>query len=346
MQQTSLLPPTPQGLRVDNVAVPFLGTWRGFEYEPTREWRRAGLAELLGAVRERRPQVSAEIRQRERACRQALLQLRLRQTAVRELLAFEGPMPELGAMIASLQRFFPAERPQEFRRFRQALLELRSARCGQIVELLKGGALGFDMVPVFDHTNRVVEGYLDTIQARQQGTATANETLEIKTVIVGAGYAAPGVADTVLGHQIGSGVVPGEELVTGYQTTWISQFGLADNNGATTTIAAITDTTHFQLTSGTGFQVGDRIEVQATGGTVKTTILALSGGVNVTTEDVITGMALTNPIIQIWGESGLKGNADGNTMLTHSRFSDGGYTKTNQKSILVESAITQRSVAS
>lgn len=316
-----------------------IGLWKGWDYTPTAAYKTTSLNGLLEAVTHERPNwANAQAIVRLQRLAQGML-LKTREVShakIRELINWDRSLAELVLVLNAYEKVFPSG-------LRRTLIELRSARMRTKLELFKSGVLGFTPQLAFDHHNRVVVGYLDAIQARMQGTQTSNQTLEVQTVEVGAGYAIPAESDTAMGHIIGSGKVPGEMDVTGYQTTWITHFELADNNGATTTVATVTDSTHFTLTSATGFQVGDRICVEASS-PVKTTISALSG-VNVTTEDPIPGLAVSNPAFQIWGESGLKGNADGTTLFTHSRFSDGGYIKKSSKSILVESAIIERGVA-
>jgi len=321
-----------------------IGLWKGFDYTPPWGWATTSLDGLLEAVSEQVPhfdRAPAVVRLR-RETQALLLKLRLSHAQVRELLAFEGKQHELVPILDQLIRRF-GENPLTLA-LRHRLLELRSARMRAKLDLFKQGVLGFAPAIAFDEHNKVLNSYLDGLQARNRGTQTANQTLQIKTAEVGAGYATPAGGDVALGHLLGVGKVPGEIDVQGYQTTWITHFLLGDNNGATTTVAAVTSPTQFQLTLGTGFQQGDRIEVQSSLGSIKTTITALTGGVNATVNTPVPGIAITNPVIQIWGESGLKGNADGTTLFTHSQFSDGGYTKTLHKSILVESAIIERSV--
>lgn len=314
-----------------------IGLWKGWDYTPNSAYRTTDLPDLLCAVAQERPNWhhNPDVVKAHRFAQNLLLKAKVSHVKIRELLNWERPLGELIEAMNSLE-IEPV--------LRKALVELRSAKVRAKLELFKQGVLGFTPELAFDHSNRVVNGYLDTIQAMMAGTATSNQTLEVKTVEVGAGYAVPAETDASMGHIIGTGKAWGEMDITGYQTTWITNFMMADNNGAATTIAAVTDTTHFTLTDATGFQVGDRIYVEATGGAVKTTISALSGS-DVTSEDAITGMIVTDPVTQIWGEGGLKGNLDGATLFTHSRFSEGGYPKKNNRSILVENAVLERSVA-
>jgi hypothetical protein len=318
-----------------------IGLWKGFEYIPPPGWRTTPLDGLLLATRERvDPSRDPAVIRLRRQAQSGLLKTRMPQATVRELLAFEGKLPDLLPILNQLQAKFGRDFPDSLRK---TLIELRSARMRCLLERFKAGVLGFAPTLAFDHHNKVLNAYLDAVQARMQGTQSANQTLEVQTVEVGAGYPTPAGTDTALQHLLGAGKAPGEIDVVGYQTTWITHFELADNNGAETTIAAVTDTTHITLTSATGFANGDRIEIQTSGGSFKRTITALAGA-DATLDTAVTGMAITNPVLQIWGESGLKGNNDGTTLFTHSQFSDGGYTKTEHKSILVESAIIERSV--
>lgn len=321
-----------------------IGLWKAHDYVPPRGWETTSLDGLLEAVAEVCPRYAQapEVLQLRRQVQNQLLKLRLPHAQIQELLNFKGKLPDLVLILDALFLRFKSDFPDTLR---LKVIELRSAHLRAKLQLFKQGVLGFAPALAFDHRNKVLNAYLDTVQARMRGTQTSNQTLAIGTVVVGAGYALPAGTDTTLGHQLGSGLVPGEVDVNGYQTTWITHFMLTDNNGATTTVASVTDVDnkHFTLTSAAGFQIGDRIEVQSASGAVKTTISSLIG-TSVVTEDAIPGLAVTNPVIQIWGESGLKGNADGTTLLTHSQFSDGGYTKTSGKSTLVESAVIERSV--
>lgn len=316
-----------------------IGTWKGVEFTPPSGWKTTSLDGLLEAVAEqcRNWDRTPAVVSLQRHARTLLLKLNISHAKIRELLTFDGKLHELMPILNQLD---PKGKEMKLRK---TLIDLRSARMRARLNLFYKGVLGFQPQVAFDHTNKVMNAYLDGLQARMRATQTSNQTLEVKTIEVGAGYATPDEEDEEIGHVLGSGKVPGEVDVLGYQTTWITHFGLTDNNGATTTVAAVTNTTEFELTDDTGFEVGDRLEVQSSLGAVKTTITDLTAGV-ATVNTPVPGIAISNPVIQIWGCSGIKGNDDGTTLFTHSQFSGGGYTKTVNKSILVESAIIERSV--
>lgn len=316
-----------------------IGTWKGRDWTPPSGWKNITLDGILQAVVAQCPRwdrTPTIVRMRRQA-QNLLLKSYVTQAQSKELLNFDGTLLELADMLNAI------DPKGNETMLRKALIELRSAKLKAKLDLFYKGALGFKPELAFDHTNLVLNAYLDASQALKLGTATSNQTLEVKTIEVGSAYSTPQETDTAMGNIIGSGKAPGEVDVNGYQTTWITHFQLSENNGATTTVAAVTSTTEFELTDDTGFAVGDRLEVQSSLGSVKTTITDLTASV-ATVDTAVPGVAISDPIIQIWGESGIKGNDDGTTLFTHSLFSGGGYTKTSSKSILVESAIIERSV--
>lgn len=313
------------------------GTWRGHEFMPTQEWHNHSFPDYLAAIREQNPHFdrTPEVAKAERKAIRLLRDFRLTRAQEMELLKFGGDVKELLRITRDKFGRVPM--------LRKALIDLRSARFRAVWNLFQNGALGFKTDIAFDHTNKVLNNYLSVIQLLMLNTDTADDTLEIKTVEVGADYTAPAATDTALGNIIGSGKAPSESDTTGFQTTWFTQFGLTDNNGATTTVASITSTTVFDVASATGLAIGDRIEVQTSDSNQKRTISNLAG-TTVTVDSALVGLANSDPVIQIWGESGLKGNDAGTTLMTRSRFGNGGYTKTSSKAIIVESALTGRSV--
>lgn len=316
-----------------------IGRWTGWDYSPTSAWKNAGLDEILSAVAEMKTGISVRLIQAQRYARNLLIKSRVSHAKIKELLGFEGP---IGSLVEILNQLDPKGENQPLRK---ALIELRSAKIRARLDSFYKGALGFQPTMAFDHTNKVLDGYLDAVQDRMRGTQTENQTLEVKTIEVGSGYAQPVETDVAMGHIIGTGKAWGEIDVLGRQTTWITQYGLNDNNGQVTEVTEVTAGNEFTVDDVGTLAIGMRLEVGASAGPKKVTITGVSGS-SITTNESIPGLAIGNSVTEIWGESGIKGNADGTTLFTHSRFANGGYAKTQHKSILVESAIIERSAGS
>lgn len=315
-----------------------IGRWTGWDYSPPSAWKHADLDEILSAVAEIKFGISVRLIQAQRHARNLLLKSKVSHTKIKELLGFEG---DINSLVEILNQLDPKGKNQPLRK---ALIELRSAKIRARLDAFYKGALGFQPTMVFDHTNKIMNSYLDAVQDRMRGTQTANQTLEVKTIEVGSGYAQPVETDESMGHIIGAGKTWNEVDILGYQTTWITHFGLNDNNGEVTEVTALVNTNELTVNTIGSLAIGKRIEVQASAGAKKVTITDISGS-TITLSEPVTGVVIGDSIVEIWGESGIKGNADGTTLFTHSRFANGGYTKTENKSILVESAIIERSAS-
>lgn len=344
-----------QKLTVDN---PFalIGTWAGFEFnDPAIQ--QLGVNEIVAIVRDQNPgydQTPVISRQRH-LCRELLLKHTLLGIGqIGELIHFTGTakafVPLLQQALTDLRLIGSIDARPKIRAKLEAELEaLRGARIARLWEMAKAGALGTAATQAWEQHNSILDAYTTTLSKIMRGTGGVNDTLEVQSCVVGAGYALPTTSDTALGHQLSTAKAPDDSSYTGYQTTFLTPFKIAENNGAETTASAVASALSLTLTSATGFATGDRVIVTGTGlsadGEKRT--ITLSGSV-VTFDTALSATPLVGAVVrQIWGETGLRINGD-SVLGTHSRISDGGYDKGNggtvPKAIYVESAITLRIV--
>jgi hypothetical protein len=298
---------------------------------------------LLSEVRSRVPGYAQtpEIVNKTREVRGLLMQhTLLSQEQIKFLLGFMGTAKEFAPYIEAATLPLPGV----IRHHLSDQLEiLRSLKIRRSFDLLNQGALGFTGQKDWEQHNKITDLLTTSFSKLLRGTGGVNDTLEVQSVVVGAGYSAPASTQTALDHQLSTAKAPDDSTYTGYQTTFLTSFITTDNNGAYTTVATAASALSFTLTSATGFQTGDRIEIEGQ----KRTIANLSG-VTVTLDEALTGAPTVGATVQqIWGETGLLVN--GNSVLgTRSRIADGGYNKgnatTNPKAIFIESAITVRIV--
>jgi len=325
-------------------ALGMIGTWVGWGYpDMPASMQGENINSLLAEVRSRVPNYAqtTEIVNKTREVRNLLMQhTLLGQEQIRFLLDFMGTAKEFAPYIeqATLPLHYAIRA-----KVSDELEILRSLKVRRSFDLLNQGALGFTGQQDWHQHNKITDLLTTSFSKLLRGTGGVNDTLEVQSVVVGAGYSAPASTQTALDHQLGSAKAPDDSTYTGYQTTFLTSFITTDNNGAYTTVATAASATSFTLTSATGFQTGDRIEIEGQ----KRTISNLSG-VTVTLDKALTGAPTVGATVQqIWGETGLLIN--GNSVLgTRSRIADGGYNKgnatTNPKAIFIESAITVRIV--
>jgi len=325
-------------------ALGMIGTWVGWGYpDMPASMQGESINGLLSEVRERVPNYAQtpEIVNKTREVRNLLMQhTLLGQEQIRFLLGFMGTAKEFASYIeqATLPLHYAIRA-----KVSDELEILRSLKVRRSFDLLNQGVLGFTGQKDWHQHNKITDLLTTSFSKLLRGTGGVNDTLEVQSVVVGAGYSASASTQTALDHQLGSAKAPDDSTYTGYQTTFLTSFITTDNNGAYTTVATAASATSFTLTSATGFQTGDRIEIEGQ----KRTISNLSG-VTVTLDEALTGAPTVGATVQqIWGETGLLINGD-SVLGTRSRIADGGYNKgnatTNPKAIFIESAITVRIV--
>lgn len=348
-----------QRLTVDS-DIPVIGSWAGFTFpglNPTIQ--NSPLADLFAEVRALQPDYAQQgpIQSLQARCQQALLtETRLSLRQIQELLTFTGTDKALADVLSQalvdpcLTGTTAEDRETQRDRLGEGLEQLRSLKVLRQWNLIKAGALGAPAVQQFGQFNKVLDSYTTSHSKRLRGIGGVNDTLQVQGVVVGAGYAQPATDNTTLGHQLGSMKIYQDSAYIGYQTTFFTPFYTADNNGAETTVAASPAPTlnAIQLTSATGFQIGDRITVYGANlnpDGEKRTIIALVGGL-ATLDSNLSGLPLVNDrVVQSWGETGLIINGN-NVLGTRSLVSGGGYAKDNTSPVFLESALTLRIVGS
>jgi len=325
-------------------ALGMIGTWAGWGY-PNMPTSMQGerLPALLSEVRSVAPNYAQtpEIVNKTREVRNLLMQHTfLSQAKINELLNFTGTAKEFAHLIDAATIATPA--PVRYHLADQLEI-LRSMKVRRSFDLLNQGALGFTGQKDWEQHNKITDLFTTSFSKRLRGIGGVNDTLAVQSVVVGAGYSAPASTQTALDHQLSTAKTPDDSTYTGYQTTFLTSFLTADNNGAYTTVASVTSASVFDLTSATGFSIGDRIEVNSQ----KRTIANLSGTTVTLDEALSAAPTIGDTVQQIWGETGLLVNGD-SVLGTRSRIADGGYNKgnatTNPKAIFIESAITVRIV--
>lgn len=346
-------------IQVQNV-FGMVGTWAGFEFPGLpRSVQDTDLSVLLAEVKARHPDYAKHppIVVQMRKCRELLLKgtlLNLR--GIQDLLTFEGTAVAFRPILdQALQDYNLTAQISEKARHRAILTEqlenLRGLRINRLWELMKAGALGAPAVEAWTQCNKILDTYTTTLSKIMRNIGGVNDTLKVQSCAVGSNYDLPATSQTDLGHQIGSNKAPTDSTYTGYQTTFLTSYITSENNGTETTTATVTDSSHFTLTSATGFATGDRVIVTGTGLSAdgeKSTITL--SGVAVTLDSALSiPPPVGAKVRRIWGETGLRINGD-SALGTRSRVSDGGYDKGNGtdvlKAIFVESAITLRIVGS
>lgn len=325
-------------------ALGMIGTWAGWGYpDMPVSMQGQGINSLLAEVRVQDPRYAdtPEIRRMTNECRAMLMRhTDLSISKINEVVGFVGTAKEFAPYIEAVTLPLPFAIRHQVSEQLEILRSLKIKRC---FDLLNQGALGFAGQKDWEQHNKITDLLTTTLSKLLRGTGGVNDTLEVQSVIVGAGYSAPASTQTTLDHQLGTAKAPDDSTYTGYQTTFLTSFLPADNNGAYTTVATAASPTSFTLTSATGFQIGDRIEIEGQ----KRTIANLSG-VTVTLDEALSVAPTVGAEVQvIWGETGLLINGD-SVLGTRSRIADGGYNKgnatTNPKAIFIESAITVRIV--
>lgn len=321
-----------------------IGTWAGWAY-PSMPASMQGesLPGLLSEVRAIVPSYAdtPEILAQAREVRSLLMRHTfLSQDKIAFLMSFQGTAKGFSPFVEDAIAHLPEPAKPHLA---DQLEILRSLKVKRSFDLLNQGALGFTGQKDWEQHNKITDLLTTSFSKLLRGIGGVNDTLEVQSVIVGAGYSAPASTQTALDHQLSTAKAPDDSTYTGYQTTFLTSFLTADNNGAYTTVATSASALSFTLTSATGFQTGDRIEIESQ----KRTIANLSG-VTVTLDEALTGAPTVGAEVQqIWGETGLLINGD-SVLGTRSRIADGGYNKgnatTNPKAIFIESAITVRIV--
>ena len=310
-----------------------IGTWKGWEYDVPASLRRMGLNDLLRLVREVMPNYdqTPEIQAQKVKCNNLLMrETSFNQSLIKRLTEFSGKATVFKEYLDYLST------PEALR---QDLEILRSLRIRRLFDLMNSGVLGFSGREAWHQHNKITDLFTNTFSKILRGVNGVNETLEVQSVIVGAGYSVPATTQTALDHQIGGAKVPDDSIYTAYQTTFLTSFITSENNGASTTVSGVTSSSVFDITSATGFSIGDRVEINDQ----KRTIQNLSG-TTVTLDEALTAApTIGDTFLQIWGETGLLINGD-SVLGTRSRIADGGYAKDNTKAIFVESAITVKIV--
>ena len=300
-----------------------IGTWRGWAHDIPAHSRGMGLLDLLAEVKLRKPNYDHGIPVIERLMRQCL-----KYTSSFELLNFTGTAKELAFVIS---KFGPEAQ--------YSLELLRSLRVERLFNLLNHGVLGWQAQEAWYQHNKITDNFTTTFSKILRGINGLNETLEVQSIVIGAGYSVPASTQTALDNQIGGAKTPDDSIYTGYQTTFLTSFITSENNGLSTTVSAVTSSSQFDLTSVTGLAIGDRVEINDQ----KRTVANLSGSTVTLDEALTAAPTIGDVFLQIWGETGLLINGD-SVLGTRSRVADGGYAKDNTKAIFVESAITVKIV--
>ncbi|PKL79077.1 MAG: hypothetical protein CVV27_02420 [Candidatus Melainabacteria bacterium HGW-Melainabacteria-1] len=342
-----------------NSSFGLIGTWRGVEFpDMPAHLRNQDILDLLALVRAQIPaydQTPALRQMQGQGRNQLLRQTYLSFAQIDELILFEGtakafkPLLEQALADANLVPTNPEARAAVRAILSEQLEILRSARVQRQWDLLKDGALGFKGVVAWHQHNKILNAYTTTLSKIMRGIGGVNDTLEVQACVVGAGYSVPASDQTALDHQLGSSKAPSDSVYTGYQTTFLTSFLPADNNGLETTVTAASSPSSVTLDDTTGLSVGDRLHFNgaglAAGGEFRT-IATLPGSDVVTlTEALSITPPVSTVVIQGWGETGLLINGD-SVLGTRSRVSDGGYAKSDTKGNFVESAVTARIVGS
>lgn len=318
-----------------------IGTWKGFGFpEMPAQLSNTPLSELLQIVKEKNPKYSEipVIQNQKRLCRNLLLKnTQMSLSRINMLINFDGGAKGLrDAWSIAAKKLDLVNEP-----LWEQLEVLRSMRIKRLWEMLKAGVLGFSAQEEWGQTNKVLDAYTNTLSRLMRGIGGVNDTLEIQGCVVGAGYSVPATDQTSLGHQLGSSKTPDASTYANYQTTFLTGFLPADNNGAETTISSVSGTPKqiFDITSATGFSTGDRVIIN----NEKRTISDLTG-TTVTLDAALTNTPVVTDVFrQIWGESGLLINGD-SALGTRARISNDGFDKTDTKGIFIESALTVRIV--
>jgi hypothetical protein len=319
-----------------------VGTWRGLKSEDMPlALQRLSLAEQLDAVREEFPGYVHHPAVHSAWCkaRDLMLKAYVPRPLRSALLEFWGKSQELPILLRHLSRYVKDE--FELSAICNSVDQLLSARVKRLYDMVtKEAALGFTTEQAFYQHNRILDSFSLTLSNLLRGVSPVGDYLQVGGVSLGANYATPASTQTSLGNQIGGNKAPDANTYTGYQTTFFTGFKPVDNNGLATVIDTVVNGTEFTVLDATGLLSGDAIEVAG----FKRIVLSVVGLTVVVTEAIpALGTHVGKPVIQCWGESGLRINT-GLILGTRSRFEEGGFPKTNSIALFVESGVTLRPV--